>query len=111
MFSDRLKNELVKKIFSLQYGFNSQSSSQGSLQSSSQEPKVYDTKQKNETDNNEKEDENSTISEFEECEKATQSTQDSSCYGWNNISQFLFEAEKKQKNVNLCNSCFSILVK
>ena len=111
MFSDRLKNELIKKLFSLQYGFNSQISSQGSVQSSSQEPKVYDTKQKNETDNNEKEDENSTISEFEECDKATQSTQDSSCYSWNNISQFLFEAEKKQKNVSLCNSCFSILVK
>ena len=50
-----------KKIFGSQYG--SQSSSQGCSQSPSQEPKVYytcsvSTKQKNETDNNEKESEN-----------------------------------------------------
>ena len=64
-----------KKIFSSQYGFNSQSSSQGSSQSSSQEPKVYCTKQKNETDSNKKENGNLTISEFEECDEATQSTQ------------------------------------
>ena len=44
-----------KKIFDSQYGFSSQSSSQDSLQSSSQEPKVNYTKEKNETDDNEKE--------------------------------------------------------
>ena len=35
-----------KKIFRLQYDFNSQSSSQDSSQGSSQEPKVHYTKQK-----------------------------------------------------------------
>ena len=57
-----------KKIFSLQYGLCSHSSSQDSSQSSSQEPKVHYTKQKNETDDNEKEIENLTISKIEECD-------------------------------------------
>ena len=57
-----------KKIFSLQYGLCSQSSSQDSSQSSSQEPKVHYTKQKNETDDNKKEIENLTISKIEECD-------------------------------------------
>ena len=48
------------KIFSSQYGFSSQSSSQ--------EPKVHYTKQKNETDGNGKEIKNLTISKFEECD-------------------------------------------
>ena len=56
-----------KKIFSSQYGFSSQSPSQDSSQSSSQEPIVYYTKQKNETDDNEKKIENLTISKIEEC--------------------------------------------
>ena len=60
--------------------FGSQSSSQGSSQSSSQEARVYytcniSTKEKNETDNNEKESENVTVSELEECDDGTQSTQ------------------------------------
>ena len=60
--------------------FGSQSSSQGSSQSSSQEPNVYyacniSTKEKNETDNNEKESENVTVSELEERDDGTQSTQ------------------------------------
>ena len=58
---------LFKKIFGSQYGFSLQSPSQDSSQSSSQEPKVYYTKQKNETDDNEKEIENLTISKIEEC--------------------------------------------
>ena len=68
-----------KKIFGSQYSFSSQSSSQDSSQSSSQEPKVHYTKQKNSTDDNEKEIENLTIKEIEECDGTTQSTQDS-CY-------------------------------
>ena len=59
--------------------FGSQSSSQGSSQSSSQELLHYtcniSTKEKNETDNNEKESENVTVSELEECDDGTQSTQ------------------------------------
>ena len=59
--------------------FGSQSSSQGSSQSSSQELLYYtcniSTKEKNETDNNEKESENVTVSELEECDDGTQSTQ------------------------------------
>ena len=58
-----------KKIFGLQYGFSSQSSSQDSSQSSSQEPKVHYTKQKNETDDNEKEIKNLTIRKIEECDE------------------------------------------
>ena len=52
----------------MQYGFSSQSSSQDSSQSLSQEPKVHYTKQKNETDDNENEIENLTISKIEECD-------------------------------------------
>ena len=59
--------------------FGSQSSSQGSSQSSSQELLYYtcniSTKEKYETDNNEKESENVTVSELEECDDGTQSTQ------------------------------------
>ena len=59
--------------------FGSQSSSQGSSQSSSQELLYYtcniSTKEKNETDNNEKESENVTVSELEERDDGTQSTQ------------------------------------
>ena len=82
--------------------FGSQSSSQGSSQSSSQEPNVYyacniSTKEKNETDNNEKESENVTVSKFEECGNVTQSTQDSSCYSWSGVSQgFDFRGEKRE---------------
>ena len=57
-----------KKVFGLPYGFSSQSSSQDSSQSSSQELNVHYTKQKNETDDNEKEIESLTISEIEECD-------------------------------------------
>ena len=76
----------LKKIFGSQYDFNSQSSSQDSSQGSSQEPKVHYTKQKNETDGNDTEIENLTISEIEECDETTQSTQDS-CYSWSGVSQ------------------------
>ena len=74
-------------------------------QSSSQEPKVYyscniSTKQ-NENDNNqkesEKESENIIYSEFEECDDATQSTQDSSCYSWSSVSQQIdIRGEKRE---------------
>ena len=72
-----------KKIFGLQYGFNSQISLQGSSQDSSEEPKVHHTKQKNETDGIHAETENLTISEIED---TTQSAQDS-CYSWSGVSQ------------------------
>ena len=75
-----------KQIIGLQYDFNSQSSSQDSSQGSSQEPKVYYTKQKNETDGNGTEIQNLTISEIEECDETTQSTQDS-CYSWSGVSE------------------------
>ena len=75
-----------KKIFGSQYGFNSQSSSQGSSQGSSQEPKVQYVKQKSETDGNDPEIKNLTISETQECDEATQSTQDS-WYIWSGVSQ------------------------
>ena len=75
-----------KKIFGSQYDFNSQSSSQDSSQGSLQEPKVHYTKQKNETDGDDTEIENLTISEIEECDETTQSTQDS-CYSWISVSQ------------------------
>ena len=57
-----------KKVLGSPYGFSSQSSPQDSSQSSSQELNVHYTKQKNETDDNEKEIENLTISEIEECD-------------------------------------------
>ena len=82
--------------------FGSQSFSQGSSQSSSQEPKVYytcniSTKEKNETDNNEKESENVTVSELEERDDAIQLTQDSSCYSWSGVSQgFDIRGEKRE---------------
>ena len=75
-----------KNIFGLQYGFSSESSSQDSSQGSSQEPKVHYTKEKNETDANEKDIENLTIKKFEECDETTLSTQNS-CYCWSGVSQ------------------------
>ena len=59
-----------KKIFGSQYGFSSQSYSQGSSQSSSQEPKVSYVKEKTETDGDEIE--NLTISEIKKCDDTTQ---------------------------------------
>ena len=60
-----------KKIFGSQYDFNSQSSWQGSSQGSSQEPKVYYVKEKTETDSNDTEIENLTVSETQECDETT----------------------------------------
>ena len=89
-----------KKIFDLQYGFSSQSSSQGSSQGSSQEPKVLYEKEKTETDGNDTETENLTISEIEECDNATQSTQDS-CYSWSGVSQETdIKSEKRELSDN-----------
>ena len=85
-----------KKIFGLQ------SSSQGSSSLDKQESKVYytcniSTKEKNETDNNEKESENVTVSELEERDDAIQLTQDSSCYSWSGVSQgFDIRGEKRE---------------
>ena len=59
-----------KKILDSQDGFSSQSSSQGSSQGSSQEAKVLYEKEKTETDCNDTEIENLTISEIEECDNA-----------------------------------------
>ena len=73
-----------------------QSSSQGSSPGSSQEPKVHYTKQKNETDGNDTEIENLTISEIEECDETTQSTQDS-CYSWSGVSQEIDIKGKKRE--------------
>ena len=85
-----------KKIFGSQYDFNSQSSSQGSSQGSSQEPKVYYVKEKTETDGNDIEIENLTISETQECDETTQSTQDS-CYSWSGVSQEIdIKGEKRE---------------
>ena len=81
-----------KKIFGWQYGFNSQSSSQGS----SQEPKVYYVKEKTETDGNDTEIENLPVSETQECDETTQSTQDS-CYSWSSVSQEIdIKGEKRE---------------
>ena len=83
-----------KKIFGSQYGFTSQSSSQGSLQGSSQEPKVSYAKEKTETDSNEIE--ILTISEIQKCDDTTQSTQDS-CYSWSGVSQDIdVKGEKRE---------------
>ena len=70
-----------KKIFGSQYEFSSQSSSQ----SSSQEPKARYVKEKSKTDGNNTEIENLSIEENQECDEATQSTQDS-CYSWSGLS-------------------------
>ena len=83
-----------KKIFGSQYGFSSQSYSQGSSQSSSQEPKVSYVKEKTETDGDEIE--NLTISEIQKCDDATQSTQDS-CYSWTGVSQDINVKDKKRE--------------
>ena len=85
-----------KKILGSQYDLNSQSSSQGSSQGSSQEPKVYYVKQKIETDGNDTEIENLTISETQECDETTQSTQDS-WYSWSGISQEIDIKGKKRE--------------
>ena len=82
----------LKKIFGSQYEFNSQSSSQGS----SQEPKVYYVKEKTETDSNDTEIENLTISETRECDETTQSTQ-CSCYSWSGVSQEIDIKDKKRE--------------
>ena len=85
-----------KKIFGSQYGFNSQSSSQGSSQGSSQEPKVHYVKDKTETDGNEIEIENLTVNEIQECDDATQSTQDS-CFSWSGVSEEIdIKVEKRE---------------
>ena len=84
-----------KKLFGSQYDFNSQDS-QDSSQDSSQEPKVHYTKQKHETDGNDTETENLTISEIEECDETAQSTQDS-CYSWSGVSQEIdIKGEKRE---------------
>ena len=57
-----------KKIFS----------SQSSWQSSSQESKIYFTKQKSQTEEPDKKPTDIIVSEFEECDETTQLTQDSS---------------------------------
>ena len=85
-----------KKIFGSQYHFNSKSSSQGSSQGSSKEPKVYYVKEKTETDGNETEIENLTISKTQECNETTQSTQDS-CYSWSGVSQEIDIKDKKRE--------------
>ena len=81
-----------KKILGSLYAFNSQSSSQGSSQNSSQEPKFHYTQQKNETDGNDTEIENLTISETED---TTQSTQDS-CYSWSSVVKKLGLKARKE---------------
>ena len=70
-----------KKIFGSQYEFSSQSCSQ----SSSQESKVRYVKEKSKTDGNNTEIENLSIEENQECNEATQSTQDI-CYSWSGLS-------------------------
>ena len=70
-----------------------------------QEPKVYYScnisRKQNENHNNqkenEKENENVTCSKFEECNNATQSTQDSSCFSWSGVSQQIdIRGEKRE---------------
>ena len=85
-----MKKVSIKKIF------GSQSSSQGSSQSSSQKTKVHFVKQKNETDHNDTESENLTISEIEECDDTTELTQDS-CYSWSSVSQEIDIKGKKRE--------------
>ena len=67
-----------KKIFSPQ-----------STQSSTEEKIVKFTKEKNETE----EKTTTTVNEFQNCNEETQSTQDStqesSCYSWSGVSQYL----------------------
>ena len=65
-----------KKIFS------SQSFSQSTLQ----EPKVYFSTHKGETEEPKKKTTDITVTESEQCDKTTQSTQDS-CYSWSGVSQ------------------------
>ena len=77
-----------KEVFGSQYGFSSQSSSQGSWQTSSQEPKVRYVKEKNETGSANTENDDLTVSQFEEYDETTQSTKDS-CYIWSGVIQSL----------------------
>ena len=79
-----------KKIFS------SQSSSQSFSQTLSQEPKVQFTKQKSQTEEPEKQSTDITVSEFQECNETTQSTQDS-CYSWSGVSQSIDIKDKKRE--------------
>ena len=82
----------LKKIFGLQYGFSSQSSSQNS----SQEPKVHYVKQKDETDSSNTDIQNLTISEVEYCDDTQESMQDST-YSWSSVSQEIYiKGEKRQ---------------
>ena len=53
-------------------------------------------KQKNETDRNDPESENLTISEIEECDDTTKLTQDS-CYSWSSVSQEIDIKGKKRE--------------
>ena len=85
-----------KKILGWQYGFNSQSSSQSSSQGSLQEPKVHYVTAKTKTDGNDTKIENVAISEFQECDDATQSTQDS-CYSWSRVSQEIDLKDEKRE--------------
>ena len=86
----------LKKIFSSQNGFNSQSSSQGSSQGSLQEPKAHYVKEKTQTDGNNTEIENLAISKIEECDDTTQSTQ-ASCYSWSGVSQEIDIKDEKRE--------------
>ena len=53
-------------------------------------------KKKSQTEEPDKEPAHITVSEFEECDKTTQSTQDSSCYSWSGVSQsFDIKGEKQ----------------
>ena len=101
-----------KKIFGSQYGFNPQSSSQGSSQGSLQEPKVHYVNNKTETDGNETEIENLTVSKVEECDDTTQSNQDS-CYSWSGVNQEIkklvfIQSWENTKKLNICNFYFRI---
>ena len=85
-----------KKLFSSQ---NSQSSSQQKLleDDDSKEPKVYySTHISTKTDIPKKENEDTTESQFEECDENTQSTQDC-CYSWSKVSQSIdIKGEKRE---------------
>ena len=80
----------LKKLFS------SQSSFQSSLQSTSEEPKVYySTQISTKTEEPKKETTEVTESKFEQCDETTQSTRDF-CYSWSGISQSVdIKSEKR----------------
>ena len=77
-----------KKVFGSKNGFSSLSSSQGSWLGSWQEPNVRYVKEKNETESANTENDDLTVSQFEEYDETTQSTQDS-CYIWSGVIQSL----------------------